>query len=96
MLEATRERGGHRVAGVQQHLGVAGGDARGDRDPDRSTELLARVQQSGRQPRPVLLDACQAGDRDRDERERGPGAGDGERPEQVADVVAVDRDLGCP
>jgi hypothetical protein len=88
VLKAAGERRGYAVAGVQQRVGVAGGDARGDRDPDRAAELLACVQKPGGEPGPVLLDACQGGDRDRDERERGARAGDDKRRQQVPDVPA--------
>ena len=95
-LEAAGERRGRGVAGMEQRLGVAGGDARGDRDPDRSAELLGGVQKPGREPGLVLLDARERGDRDRDERERGPGAGDHDRAREVGQVVPVDGHLGRP
>ena len=55
LLKPAGECRGRGVTGVKQRLGVAGGDARGDRDPDRAAELLAGVQQSGREPGLVLL-----------------------------------------
>src|SRR5450755_3205841 len=54
VLEAPGERRGHAAACVQQRVGVAGRDARGDRDPDRAAELLGGAQQSGSEPGLVL------------------------------------------
>ncbi len=62
VLEAAGERRGCGAAGVQQRLGVADGDARGDRDPDRSAELLRGVQEPGREPGLVFLNAGEPGD----------------------------------
>src|SRR5919198_595774 len=55
LLESAGKRRGGGVAGVKQRLGVAGRDTRGDGDPDRAAELLAGVQQSGREPGLLLL-----------------------------------------
>ena len=96
LLESGGECRGGGVAGVKQRLGVAGGDARGDRDPDRAAELLAGVQQSGREPGLLLLHAGERGDRDRDERERGARAGYDHRAGEVGQKVAVDGHLGGP
>src|SRR5213592_2724684 len=49
LLEAAGEGGGCGITGVHQRLGVARGHARGDRDPDRSAELLRGVQEPGRE-----------------------------------------------
>jgi len=50
LLEAAGEGRGGAGAGVRERLGVARRQARGDRDPDRCAELLAGVQQPGREP----------------------------------------------
>src|SRR5437764_3285790 len=72
-VETAGERGGYGVAGMQQRVGMAGRDARRDRDPYRSAELLGGVQKPGGKSRLVLLNAGQGGDRDRNERECGTG-----------------------
>ena len=44
VLEAAGECGRSGVPGADERLGVAGRDARGDRDPDRAAQLLRGVQ----------------------------------------------------
>ena len=64
--------------------------------PIAPPSLLGGVQEPGREPGLVLLNARERGDRDGDERERGPGAGDHHRAGEVGQVVPVDGHLGCP
>src|SRR5437763_9187589 len=47
-VESACQRGADGVSAARERQGVAGGDARGDRDPECSAELLGGVDEPGR------------------------------------------------
>src|SRR4051812_50176466 len=75
---------------------VPGGERRRDggrdRDADRAADLLARVDQTGRDTGFRLLDACERTDRHRDERERETDAAEDERRGKNPKILNVPRE----
>src|SRR6266511_802923 len=92
-LEAARERGGGILPVREQVLRPRRRDRGEHGEPDGAADLLARVDEPGREPRVLAGDAGQSGDRHGDEREPEPDADQQETGQEVAEVGAVRRDL---
>ena len=87
-LEAARERLLRVSSARQQRVRVRERNGRDDRGPDRATDLLRRVDQSGGEP--GLLGGPRRGrDRDRDVRERDPDPDRDEAGQEIDRIGAV-------
>src|SRR5204863_1178740 len=95
-LEARRKSLTERVAALEERLRMRVEDRGGERDSDRSADLLVRVDQARGKPRLLRRHTCERRDRHGDER-KGETEREGDvRGQEVGPVVAVHRDLRRP
>ena len=96
LLEAAGERRGHGVARVKQRLGVAGGHARGDRDPDRPAELLEVFSSPDASPAWCSVTPASAAIEIGMNANAVPAPATMNGPSEVAEEMPMDRHLGRP